>query len=422
MSRDLPPIQDQARGLSIRRQLVDVVLDALLASAAIVLGWFAGHRHPARPSADLEVSSQSKRPGQVFSPTPEQWATITAEPVQSQVFRAERVTEGKLAVDEDRSTPIFSPYSGRVTRLQASPGDVVERGQPLFVVEATDMLQAQNDFITASTAMNKARSQLNLAQIVEKRNRDLYQGRAVPLKDFQQAQADLTTAENDARSAETALEAARNRLRIFGKTDAEISAFQERGTISASTTIYAPIGGTVVQRKVGPGQYINNSSSDPVFVIGDLSTVWLLAYVRETDAPNVEVGQPLRFTVLAFPERVYEAKITYVAAALDPGTRRLLVRATIDNPDRQLKPEMFATVTILTGSGETSPAVPREAVIYEGENARVWVVRDDKTIELRQIRTGLTSGRMIQVIEGLKPDQRVVTKGSLFIDRAAVGT
>jgi cobalt-zinc-cadmium efflux system membrane fusion protein len=284
------------------------------------------------------------------------------------------------------------------------------------------MVQAQNDFITASTAMNKARSQLNLAQIVEKRNRDLFQGRAVPLKDFQQAQAELTTAENDSRSAETALEAARNRLRIFGKTDAEITAFQEKGAISPSTTIYAPIGGTVVQRKVGPGQYINNSSSDPVFVIGDLSTVWLVAYVRETDAPNVEVGQPLHFTVLAFPERVYEAKITYVAAALDPGTRRLLVRATIDNPDRQLKPEMFATVTILTGSGESSPAVPREAVIYEGENARVWVVRDDKTIELRQIRTGLTSGRMIQVIEGLKPDQRVVTKGSLFIDRAAVGT
>src|SRR5579862_7810393 len=114
-------------------------------------------------------------------------------------------------------------------KLFAKPGDVVEKGQPLFTVEATDMVQAQNDFITASTALNKARSQLNLAQIIDKRQRDLYEGKAVPLKEVQNAKAALDGAENDVRSGEVALEAARGRLRILGKTDAEIATFQEKG-------------------------------------------------------------------------------------------------------------------------------------------------------------------------------------------------
>ena len=174
------------------------------------------------------------------------------------------------------------------------PGDVVERGQPLFMVEATDMVQAQNDFISASTALNKARSALNLAQIVDKRQRALYEGKAVPLKEVQNARAALDAAENDLRSNEVALEAARNRLRILGKTDQEITDFQVKGTIDPSTPIYAPIGGTIVQRKVGPGQYIGSGASDPVFIIGDLSTVWLVAYIRETGAPEVRIGEALQ--------------------------------------------------------------------------------------------------------------------------------
>ena len=99
-----------------------------------------------------------------------------------------------------------------------------------------------------------------------------------------------------------------------------------------------------------------------------------------------------------------------------------MVRATVNNAERLLKPEMFATVNILTGEGDSAVAVPRTAVIYEGDSARIWVARSDKGIELRKIKVGLTSGPMIQVTEGLRPDERVITKGSLFIDRAAAGT
>lgn len=369
-----------------------------------------------------DISSQSKRTSGRYQPTQAEWASLVIETVELRSFRLEHSTEGKIAVDEDRSTPIFSPYSGRVSKLAVKLGEVVERGQPLLTIEATDTVQAQNDYIAAFGSLNKARSALHLAQINNKRQADLFDGRATPLKDVQNARASLDTAENDVQSSEVALQAARNRLRMLGRTDAEIKEFQEHGAISAATPIYAPIPGTIVQRKVGPGQYVAAGASDPVFVIGDLSTVWLVAYVRESDAAKITAGQDLGFTVPAYPNETFSAKINYVSAMLDPTSRRLLVRATVDNTAGKLKPEMFANVSISTDTQNRSVAVPREGLIVEGNLVRVWVVANDNTIELRRIRTGLTSGRMIEVVEGLAAGERVVTKGSLFIDRAAPGS
>jgi cobalt-zinc-cadmium efflux system membrane fusion protein len=374
------------------------------------------------PQGHSEVSSQSRKGLQRYTPTPAEWASLTIQPVTERAFRAEHVTEGKIAVDEDRSTPVFSPYAGRVTKLLARPGDSVTQGQPLFVIEAADTVQAQNDFITAATGLNKARSALDLARLQHKRAKDLFEGKAVPLKDFQQAEATLIQAQNDLRSTETALEAARNKLRILGLTDDAISAFQEKGRINPETTIFAPIAGTVVQRKIGPGQYVNSGASDPVFVIGDLSTVWLTAFVRETEASTVVVGQELTFNLLALPGRTLTGRINYVAAALDPATRRLMVRATVDNASGQLKPEMFATVTLYAPDDQPSVGVPKQALIYEGDQVRVWVAHEDKSIELRQIKTGLTNGDLVEVHGNLKPGEQIVTKGSLFIDRAASGS
>ncbi len=403
-----------------------VPLLRVLVVLGIVTGtliWLTSQRHDQRTDIrQSEFSSQFK--GRVFYPTAEQWATLTVEPVQQRVFQSEHVTEGKIAVDEDRSTPIFSPYAGRVLKLFVKPGDTVTVGQPLFTVQAADMVQAQNDFISAATALNKARSAQNLAEIIDKRQRLLYEGKAVPLKEVQNARAALDAAENDVRSAEVALEAARNRLRIFGKTDQEITDFQEKGTIDPATLITAPIGGTIVQRKVGPGQYVGSGSTDPVFIIGDLSTVWVVAFIRETEAPLVHVGQAIYFTVLAYPDRSFPANISYVAAAFDPTIRRLLVRATVNNAAGLLKPEMFASVKILTGEGDNAVAVPRDAIIYEGEAARVWVVRDkdnEKAIELQRIKSGLANGDTVEVLKGLAPGDHVITRGGLFIDRVAAG-
>ncbi|WP_298880178.1 efflux RND transporter periplasmic adaptor subunit [uncultured Bradyrhizobium sp.] len=402
----------------LKRRVIASVVLLVLAGAGAYGFKFAG----AKEKKISEVSSQSRKNAQNFTPTPSEWATLTIEPVNAKTFRAEYVTEGKVAVDEDRSTPVFSPYAGRVTKLLAKPGESVTQGQPLFTIEAADTVQAQNDFITAMTSQNKAKSALELADIQYRRAKDLYEGRAIPLKDYQQAEATQVQAQNDMRSAVTALEAANNKLRILGFTEETIKTFQNKGTINPEITIYAPISGTVVQRKIGPGQYVSAGASDPVFVIGDLSTVWLTAFVRESDAAMVGVGQDISVNVMALPGRPLTAKINYVATAIDPSTRRLLVRATIDNKDGLLKPEMFANVTIYSAGDRAAPAVPKQALIYEGDQVRIWVAREDKSVELRQIKIGLINGNLAEVTSNLKPGEQIVVKGSLFIDRAASGS
>ena len=404
------------QGLSKRHLAIGAIL-VVLGTAGVY-----GYLHLSTPKrTHSDVSSQSRKGSTRYTPLPAEWAAMTIQPVIEKPFRAEHVTEGKIAVDEDRSTPVFSPYAGRVTRLLVRPGDDVAKGQPLFTIEAADTVQAQNDFIAAMTAMNKAKSALGLAEIQDRRARDLFEGKAVPLKDFQQAEANLIQAQNDMRSSQTALEASRNKLKILGFNEESIDDFRRKGGINPEITISAPIAGTVVQRKIGPGQYVGAGSSDPVYVIGDLSTVWLTAFVRETDATAVAVGQEIAFTVLALPGRQLSARINYVAAAIDPATRRLLVRATVDNKEGLLKPEMFANVTIYSPSGHAAVGVPRTALIYEADRVRVWVAHDDKTIELRQIKPGLTNGDVVEVLGNLKPGEKIVTKG-LFIDRAASGS
>ena len=403
--------------LTKQRIITSVVLLALAGAGAYGF-LYAG----TKDKSHSEISSQSRRNAQNFTPTPSEWATLTIETVKAKTFRAEYVTEGKVAVDEDRSTPVFSPYAGRVTKLFVKPGETLTQGQPLFTIEAADTVQAQNDFIAAMTAQNKARSAIDLADIQFRRAKDLYEGRAIPLKDYQQAETNQVQAQNDMRSSVTALEAARNKLRILGYTDETIKAFQDKGVIDREITIYSPIAGTVVQRKIGPGQFVSAGASDPVFVVGDLSTVWLTAFVRESDAAAVCVGQDITVNVMALPGRPLTAKINYVAAAIDPNTRRLLVRATIDNKDGLLKPEMFANVTIYSAGDRAAPAVPKQALIYEADKVRLWVAREDKSVELREIKTGLINGNLVEVTSNLKPGEQIVVKGSLFIDRAASGS
>jgi membrane fusion protein, heavy metal efflux system len=393
-----------------------------VALGLIAAGWFALSHLGGAPPRSSDLSSQSRKGSDRYTPTAAEWASLTIQPVADHDFRAEHITEGKIAVDEDRSTPVFSPYTGRVSQLMVKPGDQVAKGQPLFVIEASDTVQAQNDFITAMTGLNKAKSALDLAQLQDTRAKDLFEGRAVPLKDYQQSQATLIQAQNDMRSSQTALEAARNKLQILGFDDAAIAYFQEKGRLDPSTTVFSPISGTVVQRKAGPGQFINSGASDPVYVIGDLSTVWLIAFVRETDAAIVSVGQQISFNVLALPAHPFAARVDYVSAAIDTNTRRLLVRATVDNKDGLLKPEMFANVTIFSSGDHPAVGVPKQALIYEGDQVHLWVAHDDKSIELRQVKTGLINGDLVEINGNLKAGEQIVTKGSLFIDRAASGS
>jgi len=379
-----PPIFK--KGIRSARSIA-LVLVAVIAAAATALLW--------RPLADQPEnvrSTKSTEPPGTFQPTQQQWRTLKLEAVTLRAFRPQQVTEGTIAVDDDLTTPVFSHYSGRVTKVIAMLGDVVEPGAPLFVINASEFVQAQNDLITALSNLQSARSQLKMAQTTEKRTHDLYLAQGGSLKDWQQAQTDLITAQNTVRSDEIALHAVRNRLRILGKTDDEIASLEAQPTqkLNPVATVTAPVRGTITQRQIGVGQYINSEAAgatSPVYTISDLSTVYLIANVREVDAPLMHVGLPLEVRVLAYPGRVFNGKVSYVAPSIDPNTHRLPVRADVENPDGALKPGMFANFSIITGEAATAPAVPQEAIVYEGEQARVWVAGEGDTLALREIRT-----------------------------------
>jgi cobalt-zinc-cadmium efflux system membrane fusion protein len=389
-----------------------------LAIVAAVIGLWALESGPGNAVGRSEKTAHEA--DGAFRPSETQWASLRLAAVRQVAFRDERATDGKIGINDDTTTPVFSPYSGRVSRLIAKPGDYVERGMPLFAIEASEFVQGQNDLVTAVAGVEKAKSKLELAKTSEKRQRDLLAIRGGALKDLEQAQSDLVAAQGDLRAAEIALAAVRNRLRILGRSDEEIAKLEKVDHIGAEVIVAAPIAGTVIQRKVGVGQYINAGATDPIFTVGNLTTIWLIANVRESDAPKMKVGAAVEVTVLAYPGRVFNAKLAYVAPALDPTTRRLPVRAEIQNPGRELLPEMFASFRIVAGETRLMPAVPQEAVVYEGAQARVWVARpDQKSVVTRPIEAGVTTNGLVEVRKGLAVGETVVASGTLFIDRAA---
>jgi cobalt-zinc-cadmium efflux system membrane fusion protein len=375
---------------------------ALVVCTVLVAGWLEDRLFGKR---EAPVAAAPSPPG-TFRATPQQLKSLTVEPVAVHAFVSEELTEGKIAVNGDHATPVFSPYSGRVARVIAGLGDTVRSGASLATVEASEFVQAQNDLSTAA-------AQVKIARISEARKHALYDAKGGSLQDWQQAQADLT-------AAETALNSVRNRLKILGKSDSDIDALEAAHTINPTAAIVAPIGGVVVDRQVGPGQYLQAGGGTPVFTIADPTSVWLLANVRESDAGLVRLGQAVEVHVLAYPERAFKARVTYVAAVVDPVTHRLPVRAVIENRDAALKPEMFANFRILTSDASDAPAVPQSAVVYEGELAHVWVLSGDGLLAYRSIHTGRYNDGLVEVLDGLKPGEHIVTKGGLFIDQVAV--
>jgi cobalt-zinc-cadmium efflux system membrane fusion protein len=397
------------RGLARRRQItilavVGAVVLGLFFLAPLVGGLFTP-KPPPPPAAP---------PPGTFRATPEQWATLETAVVQPMAFRPQDDTDGKIAVNDNKTTTVFSPYTGRVTRLFAKVGDKVAAGAPLFAIDAAEFVQAQSDLVTAA-------AQLKLTQAAEIRQQALLKENGAALKDVQQSETDLA-------NAQIALAAARNRLRVLGKSAAEVAEV-ERGVadrgMSAETIVKAPIGGVITQKSVGVGQNLaslaNNGGGTPAFSISDLSTVWLVGNLREADAPRARLGQPVEVRVDALPGKVFQAKVDYVSPMVDPATRRVTVRAQVANPGGELMPEMFATFDLITGKSSNAIGVPEQAVIYEGDTARVWVSRGGRLLELRTIKTGHTAAGMVEVTSGLAAGETVVTSGSLFIDRAAKG-
>ncbi|THD58159.1 efflux RND transporter periplasmic adaptor subunit [Phenylobacterium sp.] len=396
-ARRLPPsAQWGLLGLCVLAVLVVLGVGALL----------RGRAAPPAPSA-AAASPTSLRI------TERQWQSLTLRAAQPKAFADVAATDGKIAVDDDLTTSVYSPYSGQVTRVFVRLGDRVAAGAPLFAVDAQEIAQGQSDLATTA-------AQVKLATAAEARQHELYDAHGAALKDWQQSQTDLI-------NAQAAYRATRDRLRILGLSDAEMDALAGRpaAALRRETIVRAPRAGVVMQRNVNAGQTIaslTNGGTAAAFVVSDLSKVWLVGNLREAQAPAARVGQAVEMTVTALPGQTFAGRLDFVAPSVDPVTRRVAVRATVANPGERLKPEMFADFSLTTGETRTSVAVPADAVIYEGDAARVWVARAaDRSVALRQVTTGRTTGGEVEVLSGLRPGELVVTSGSLFIDRAVRG-
>jgi cobalt-zinc-cadmium efflux system membrane fusion protein len=343
-----------------------------------------------------------------FRPDSTQWANITLGTVTSRKFPGLVSVEAQVATDDDTTTQVFSPFTGQVMSIAVRAGDTVAKGQVLATVAASEAIQSESDLIAAQITSRNADAN-------EARQHALYNDGSAALKDWQQAQADQAAATG-------ALIAARGKLYALGFGDGQIHAMETQRkdrAFAPPAELTAPIAGTVTQRLVGPGQFVQAGSSNQVFAIGNLDRLWLIGNVREEDAPQMQVGEAVDVAVPALPGRVFPARLTWVAPGIDTATHRLAVRAEIANPNGLLKPAMFATMLIHAGGDRVSSAIPEMAVIHEGDQSHVWLSAGGESLVMRRIRPGRLQNGYMEVLSGLKPGDRVALAGSLFLDSAA---
>ncbi|MCK1641628.1 efflux RND transporter periplasmic adaptor subunit [Bradyrhizobium sp. 157] len=349
--------------------------------------------------------------------TGDQMHQLDIAPATAKALVRTKSAIGQIAFNEDASTAVLSPFSGRVSKLLKKIGEDVKNGEPLFEIDSPEVAQAQTDFISALQALEKAKSQLNLAKRTLDRQLSLMSDKATAQRDVDQARNEHAAAESDFATAQGAVQAFRNRLRvIFGRDGQEIERIERERIINPLIPINAPIDGTVVNRKIGPGQFIRADAAEPLYSISDLSVMWLKAFVPESDIAYIRVGQELQVKVSAFPEQAFTARITSVGASSDQQTRRIVVRSEIDNPGRLLKADMFATFRIATGDPASLPVVPVASIIRNGDAASVWVECEPRVFERRKVLLGGETNGLVQIVSGLKPGERVVGRGAIFVD------
>ena len=332
---------------------------------------------------------------------------------------------GAIAVDADHSTPILLPFSGQVVRVFVEPGQHVAQGTPLLAVASPELVDARNALLTAAAQVTSTGQVVRTAQQNATRMKAIYETAGGAFKDYLQAQADLVTAQANFRGAQSALRSAQDRLGLFGKSPTEIRALQSTslGLGGQAATVYrSPVSGVIADRSVSPGQFLSAGGNNALMTITDLSRVWLVAQLPESEAANVRLGDEVVVTTPSVPGRTFRARIDNISAALDPNTHRLPVRATVANAENLLKPQMFASFAIRRAlGGEAGALVPAEAIIHEGETARLWVYGRDGLLHARTVQTGDTEGGLTRVAQGLNAGDRIVVSGALFVNEAGLG-
>jgi len=331
-----------------------------------------------------------------------QLAAVKVEPVEERAFPVEKEAVGGIDFNEDMETQVFTPYQGRIIALFAAVGDDVEKGRTLFTIDSPDLLQAESNLIAAAGVMELTTR--NLARL-----RELYKTLAVSQHDLEQAVSDQQTAEGTLR-------AARDSVRIFGKSEAEIDRIVADRLADPTLVVASPINGRITARTAAPGLFVQPGNPPPPYVVADIDTMWMLANVVEIDSPSFRIGQPVKVRLSAFPEQVFDGKITTIGASVDPNTRRVLVRSEINDPRHELRSGMFGTFVISVGAPVRSPGVPLAGVVREGDGTQtVWVTADRRRFVRRTIKIGETRDGYRQVLEGLQIGELVATDGAVFL-------
>jgi Cu(I)/Ag(I) efflux system membrane fusion protein len=290
-------------------------------------------------------------------------------------------TVGLVEFDETRMAYVSPKFGGWVERLYVDfTGESVRKGQPLLEVYSPELVTAQEELLLAA----------RMAESVGD-----------------------SEVENVAAGARDLLESARRRLLYWDISDAQIRRLLETGEVRKTLTLYAPVSGIVMEKAVFEGQAFQAGKN--LYMIADLSEVWVNAEVFEADAALVREGMPAAVTIAALPGRTFSGRIEYVYPTLEDRTRSMRARIALPNPGGAIKPGMYATVQVASEQGQTL-TVPASAVLYSGERAVAFVDMGVGELMPHELTLGTRGEEYVEVLEGLEPGQRVVTSAQFLLD------
>ena len=400
-----------AQANSIRMKLLVLLSLVAVFSAGLLLGRsrMAGSENREAQNASeskpaSQTSEQKLAANQVrLSPEAIERGRIEIGPVSTQAFRQTLEATGRLALNEDAAARVGTIVTGRVTRVLATVGDFVKKGQALIYIHSHELLDARANAAKAQAAVTEREKALAYAKAELDRADRLLAAKAVSKREQAQAAANVTAA-----TAE--LEQARAEL-------ARASEWLEHLTVPHDShediVIYAPISGVVLKRNVTLGTVVNEASD--LMSIANLETLWAIAEAPQQQAASARVGQQVEIKVSTFGDRRFTGRVVYIGETLNPETRTAQVRCMVHNARGDLKPEMYATISIASEKEENVLAAPGEAVIeMQGERV-VFVALGEGLFEKRPVQTGRQQNAMIEVTGGLRPGERVVTRGGFFV-------
>lgn len=415
---DSPPSTDKPvrNAASSRRRIVYLVLIAVgvVTVVAVAVGQYL---MKSRAIPVTKGEGQTAADGtSAITLTPEQSAAIVAEAVQKHLIQTDVTVPGKIVFNGNYVTPVLSQFSGRIVKLDAAVETTVGAGTVLGTIDSPDIVGIQSDYQQALTAERSARTSFELAKRTRERAERLAAVEAIPQRELQQDQADESHAADDLKRAESALVAAGGRLQSAGMKEGDIERLASGvRAVTRLLPIVAPISGTVIERKAGVGQVVQAGAGDPLFMIADLSTVWITADVYEDQLTHVHVGESMKVTTPAYPNQEFTARVDQIGSTIDPDKHTAAVRCVVANPERRLKPGMFASVILRAAVIQEVPMVPSSAVVTEGDRRSVFVEEAPGKYIKRTVETGNEVGGATIIRSGVKEGERVVVRGGLLL-------